>query len=362
MIKTILRIIITLIGATLGVALGIYLSEAIPMIAQQTISVRVVGISVSGVLFGLIFFIVFPFFMDVGKKISTKIENEISSMPLSDILMGTGGLIIGLIIAYFISGLLTPIPIVGVALAAIVYIFFGYTGLRIAGKRKEDMLGLIYAIKPALPKQKSNAGSVKKTSAAIPPKILDTSVIIDGRIADIVQTGFLEGKLVVSSFVLEELRHIADSADDLKRARGRRGLDILNVMQKQLKIDVEISEMDFEDVAEVDMKLLKLAQMMEGYVLTNDYNLNKVAQFQGVKVLNINELANAIKPLVIPGEEMVAMIVKEGKEYNQGVAYLDDGTMIVVEGGKKLIGQTLPVVVTSVLQTAAGRMIFARPK
>ena len=196
----------------------------------------------------------------------------------------------------------------------------------------------------------------------IPPKVLDTSVIIDGRIADICKTGFIEGKLVIPRFVLNELQHIADSSDDLKRVRGRRGLDILNIIQKELDIEVEITEKDFDDIPEVDSKLLKLAQVMNGKVVTNDYNLNKVAELQGVAVLNINELANAVKPVAIPGEEMVAQVVKEGKESNQGIAYLDDGTMIVVEGGKKHIGQTINVLVTSVLQTPAGRMIFGKPK
>ena len=172
----------------------------------------------------------------------------------------------------------------------------------------------------------------------------------------------VEGKLIIPKFVLNELQHIADSSDDLKRVRGRRGLDILNIIQKELDIEVEITEKDFDDIPEVDSKLLKLAQVMNGKVVTNDYNLNKVAQFQGVEVLNINELANAVKPVAIPGEEMVAQVVKEGKESNQGIAYLDDGTMIVVEGGKKHIGETINVLVTSVLQTSAGRMIFGKPK
>ena len=297
--------------------------------------------------------------MNLGQKAANKIENEVSSMPTGEILTSSIGLIIGLIIAYFISGLVINIPLVGTPIATLIYIFFGYIGYNIASRRKEDLANLINAVKPIGGKEKGNS---KKSSHAIPPKILDTSVVIDGRIADIAQTGFVEGKLVVPTFVLEELRHIADSADDLKRARGRRGLDILNMMQTELKLDVEICEMDFDDIAEVDMKLLKLGQVLDGKVLTNDYNLNKVAQFQGVKVLNINELANSIKPLVIPGEEMLVTIVKEGKEQNQGIAYLDDGTMIVVEGARKLIGQTFQVLVTSVLQTAAGRMIFAKPK
>ena len=213
----------------------------------------------------------------------------------------------------------------------------------------------------------SNLGKDKSSKKdhggkTIPPKVLDTSVIIDGRIADICRTGFIEGKLIIPKFVLNELQHIADSSDDLKRVRGRRGLDILNIIQKELDIEVQITEKDFDDIPEVDSKLLKLAQVMNGKVVTNDYNLNKVAQFQGVEVLNINELANAVKPVAIPGEEMVAQVVKEGKESNQGIAYLDDGTMIVVEGGKKHIGETINVLVTSVLQTSAGRMIFGKPK
>ena len=208
------------------------------------------------------------------------------------------------------------------------------------------------------PKEKST----KKEGKTIPPKVLDTSVIIDGRIADICKTGFIEGKLIIPKFVLDELQHIADSSDDLKRVRGRRGLDILNIIQKELDIEVEISEAKFDDIPEVDSKLLKLAQVLGGKVVTNDYNLNKVAQFQGVEVLNINELANAIKPVAIPGEEMIVQVVKEGKEHSQGIAYLDDGTMIVVDGGKKHMGETIRVLVTSVLQTPAGRMIFGKPK
>ena len=176
------------------------------------------------------------------------------------------------------------------------------------------------------------------------------------------QTGFVEGPLVIPGFVLNELRHISDSADGLKRNRGRRGLDILNKIQKELSIETQIYEEDFPEIAEVDAKLLKLAQVLNGKVVTNDFNLNKVAEFQGVPVLNINELANAIKPVLLPGEEMKVVVMKDGKEASQGIAYLDDGTMIVVEGGRKFISEEIMVVVTSVLQTAAGRMIFAKPK
>lgn len=195
------------------------------------------------------------------------------------------------------------------------------------------------------------------------PKILDTNVIIDGRVADVCRTGFIEGQVYIPSFVLEELQHIADSPDALRRARGRRGLDILNAMRKELDLDVkQAGAVDPADSDEVDARLVKLAKEVDGCIVTNDFNLNKVAELQGVTVLNINELANALKPVVLPGEELTVSIIKEGKEAVQGVAYLDDGTMVVVEGGKSYIGQTVDAVVTSVLQTVAGKMIFANLK
>ena len=192
-------------------------------------------------------------------------------------------------------------------------------------------------------------------------KILDTSVIIDGRIYDIAKTGFLEGVIVIPNFVLRELQYIADSSDSLKRVRGRRGLDILNKLQKEEDIIVESYDGEFEEIPEVDSKLIRLAKLIDGVVVTNDYNLNKVCEFQNVPVLNINALANAVKPVVIPGEYMVVTVIKVGTERNQGVAYLDDGTMIVVEEGQHYMNETIEVVVTSALQTAAGRMIFAKP-
>jgi uncharacterized protein YacL len=191
-------------------------------------------------------------------------------------------------------------------------------------------------------------------------RILDTSVIIDGRIADIVETGFLDGTLVVPQFVLKELQYVADSSDALKRNRGRRGLDILNRIRKMAGVEVVISDVDFPHVKEVDLKLIELARTMMGRIVTNDFNLNKVAQLRGVDVLNINELANSLRPVVLPGEVMNVFVIKEGKEYNQGVAYLDDGTMVVVDNARSRIGKSLDIVVTSVLQTTAGRMIFGR--
>src|SRR5881392_1808874 len=191
-------------------------------------------------------------------------------------------------------------------------------------------------------------------------KILDTSVIIDGRIADVCETGFVDGTLVIPQFVLKELQLVADSADSLKRNRGRRGLDILQRIQKMAGVEVSISDMDFPDVREVDLKLIELARALQGKIVTNDFNLNKVAQLRGVDVLNVNELANSLKPVVLPGEIMKVFILKEGKEYNQGVAYLDDGTMVVVDNARKALGKTIEVTVTSVLQTTAGKMIFGR--
>jgi uncharacterized protein YacL len=191
-------------------------------------------------------------------------------------------------------------------------------------------------------------------------KILDTSVIIDGRIADVCETGFLDGTLVIPQFVLKELQLVADSADALKRNRGRRGLDILQKIQKMVGVEVIISDADFTDIREVDLKLIELARTLGGEIVTNDFNLNKVAQLRGVDVLNINELANVLKPVVLPGEMMKVFILKEGKEYNQGVAYLDDGTMVVVDNARRMISKTIDIVVTSVLQTTAGKMIFGR--
>lgn len=204
--------------------------------------------------------------------------------------------------------------------------------------------------------------TVKEQPEAERNKILDTSVIIDGRIADICETGFIEGTLVIPQFVLRELQHIADSSDPIKRNRGRRGLDILQKIQKNPNVQVKIHDTDFPDIREVDGKLVAMAKLLHAKVVTNDFNLNKVAELHGVPVLNINELTTALRPVVLPGEEMRVYVLKEGKEYNQGVAYLDDGTMVVIDNGRRHIGQTIDVCVTSVLQTTAGRMIFSRLK
>jgi uncharacterized protein YacL len=234
-------------------------------------------------------------------------------------------------------------------LQILVMLLMAYVGL-IVGANKGDLLNLA-ALGGIFGGEKQSKRSYK---------ILDTSVIIDGRIADIAETGFLDGTIVTPQFVLRELQLVADSADSLKRNRGRRGLDILQRLQKVATLQIQIVEDDFPAVREVDLKLIELAKLYEGKIITNDFNLNKVAQLQGVPVLNINELANSLKPIVLPGEIMKVFILKEGKEYNQGVAYLDDGTMVVVDNARKMIGKTIDVSVTSVLQTTAGKMIFGK--
>jgi len=366
-IGKIIRGLAALIGITVGVALYFYVLRFFPKLIEGSQGYQILGAAVSGIIMGFIFFIVSPWIIKEGKDMANWVELEMSKLPPMEIIMGSIGLIIGLIIAYLISQLIMQIavPVIGTTISVAVYIFFGYVGInlgrRIVNKNKEEFFNLAGMIGRLSSLKDKESKPKEKTEFEATPKVLDTSVIIDGRILDICKTGFVEGKLIVPTYVLEELRHIADSSDDLKRVRGRRGLDILNALQKEPDIQVEINERDFEDIAEVDSKLLKLTEVLGGKVLTNDYNLNKVAQFQGVKVLNINELANSVKPVAIPGEQMKVQIVKEGKEQGQGVAYLDDGTMIVVEGGKKYMTKTITVLVTSVLQTAAGRMIFAKP-
>ncbi|REK69173.1 PIN/TRAM domain-containing protein [Paenibacillus paeoniae] len=281
-----------------------------------------------------------------------------SEMPLRQLFAGAGGLLGGLLLAVLLYPAVSGFEGIGILLPAVMALVFGYLGLRIGLLKQEEIAEGFAQLA-----ENRRAGSVQDQSGTYEEhKILDTSVIIDGRIADICKTGFIEGTLVIPEFVLEELQHIADSSDLLKRNRGRRGLDILNKIQKELDVKVLIYEGDFEEIGEVDSKLVKLAKALSGKVVTNDFNLNKVCELQGVSVLNINDLANAVKPVVLPGEEIIVQVIKDGKEHGQGVAYLDDGTMIVVEGGRDFIGTTMEVLVTSVLQTSAGRMIFAKPK
>ena len=260
------------------------------------------------------------------------------------------GLVFGFFMAWLLTLVLRLIPMEENMFSSLQIVFiliFCYLGMVIAMRGKDEFNLIVPYVKFVRQDQKEDI------------IILDTSVIIDGRILDISQTNFIEGRFVVPGFVLRELQHIADSEDSLKRNRGRRGLDVLNKIQKTEKIDVRIHHEDFPEIKEVDGKILRLAQLLSAKVFTNDFNLNKIAELQGIKVLNINDLANALRPIFLPGEEMKVRIAKEGKEYNQGVAYLDDGTMVVVDNARHLIGQEIDVVVTSVLQTSAGRMVFA---
>jgi len=284
--------------------------------------------------------------------LALSIEKIIKKAPLKVIFGGTFGLFLGLVIAqllgYAFSGLQNST--IRISISVILSCVFGYMGLVLGGKKVEEFKwpGWGFFAKGS---QKKNGG-----------KILDTSVIIDGRVADICETDFLEGPLVIPQFILQELQHIADSADSLKRARGRRGLDILNRMQKGDTVEVKVVDDDYPDIKEVDAKLIALGREMNAKIVTNDFNLNKVAQLQGVPVLNINQLANALKPMVLPGEVLHLQIMREGKEQGQGVAYLDDGTMVVVENASRHLGEEVEASVTSILQTTAGRMIFTTLK
>lgn len=360
MIRKILRSVFTGLGGLAGYGiflLGKFLLDLTGYGEKLTLSMsqEVCAAAALVIIFGLIFFKLAPKLGKHGNRVADNIAMDLQKMSTNDLIMGTFGLIVGLVIAYLLSRIYAGFlpPWVEIAINIISYLLLGYMGVIVTTRQGKDIKGWF---------NHKGSGSNKGKSDAT-PKIFDTSVIIDGRIADIMKTGFIEGTIVIPEFVLVELRHIADSSDSLKRNRGRRGLDILNKIQDEYGIEIynTDSEKALEEIPEVDVKLLKLAQIMNGKVVTNDFNLNKVASIQNVEVLNINELANTLKPVVLPGEDMTLFLVKEGKENNQAVAYLDDGTMIVVEDGRRYIGKTINVQVTSVLQTSAGRMIFAKP-
>jgi uncharacterized protein YacL len=355
------RIVFFLIAALFALA-GFYASSRILWL--DLIHVRAdwlqfrIWILALGALIGLVAgLILAPWIMRGSKGMAILIEQHLQKTPLQDLIAGAVGLIIGLIICNLIRNILMVMGIMGIIAWVLITIFVCYLGISIAVKRREELFGIFNNL-PRLGKEKGAKGEKRAGSH----KLLDTSVIIDGRIADLCESGFLEGTLLVPAFVLEELRHIADSEDVLKRNRGRRGLDVLNSIRKNSRVRVQIydNKRNLENTGDVDTRLVKLGQHIGAKIVTNDYNLNKVAELHGVEVLNINELANAIKSVVLPGEEMQVQVIKDGKETGQGVAYLDDGTMIVIDGGKRYVGQTAHVLVTSVLQTAAGRMIFAK--
>ena len=368
MFRNLFRAIFTVVGGIAGYGIAILLRYIIIQTnivsAKDWTNLQEVALaSACVIIFTVLFFLLAPL---LNKKVTDNIESDLKSVSTNEILGGTAGLVIGLFIAFLISNVYNyiRIPYLPLALTVVTYFVLGYLGVVIATRKGRDIVNMIAresrsVRNPQEPRRRRRSkGGVEAT-----PKIMDTSVIIDGRIYDIMKTGFIEGVTVIPDFVLVELRHIADSSDSLKRKRGRRGLDVLNKIQDEFGVDIydTAGEKSLKEIPEVDVKLLKLAQIMNGKVVTNDFNLNKVAGINGVPVLNINELANNLKPVVLPGENMNLFLVKEGKENNQAVAYLDDGTMVVVEDGRRYISKNIDVTVTSVLQTAAGRMIFGRP-
>ncbi|MBB5148893.1 MULTISPECIES: PIN/TRAM domain-containing protein [Ureibacillus] len=359
MLKRVIQFAFLFIGGALGFVFLPPLYEIINLSSNPLLNNPYTSVALGALLLFLLSFSL----SDYCVKFINWMEEVLFKIPAADLLFGTLGLIVGLIVAYFVGFAIERIniPVITDFLPIILSITLGYLGFRVGFKKREELSQIFTKSGVGSKKKVGDSGQVVSQEKTL-YKLLDTSVIIDGRIADIATTGFIEGVLVVPQFVLTELQHIADSSDTLKRTRGRRGLDMLKKLQDGKTVNVIISEEDFDDVQEVDLKLVRLAKKMGAKILTNDFNLNKVCDLHHVQVLNINELANAVKPVVIPGEDMQVVVIKDGKEQNQGVAYLDDGTMIVVEGGRSYIGQSITVTVTSVLQTSAGRMIFAKPK
>jgi len=340
------RIVGMILLLIVGIFVGIYLA---PLLGGYSPAWYAVLFGLVGALVGLVltpYFTVRPF---------SALRRAVRQAPAERLLAAIVGLIVGLIVTALLSFPLSflPSPFREI-LPFVAAILFGYLGILVMSIRQGDLFSVV---RGGLPSASERISVRPNRGRAV---LLDTSVIIDGRIADISRTGFIEGEMLVPRFVLSELQHIADSSDSLRRKRGRRGLDMLRRLQTESIAPVRVTDMDIEGVNEVDDKLVLLAKQLRCPIMTNDYNLNRVAELQGVTVLNINELANAVKALFLPGETLRVRLVQEGKEIDQGVGYLDDGTMVVVEEGKRYVGQEVEVMVTKVLQTAAGRMLFAR--
>jgi uncharacterized protein YacL len=341
------ELIVRLVGMVVLMVGGGILGLNLAPILNQPVDLWGVVFALVGALTGLI---VTPFVTTRPIKL---LRSKIAQISAQKMMSGIIGLVVGLIVAALVASPLSLLPQpFGQIFPFLGALIFGYIGVAVFVMRQNDIFGILRS-------RFSFAGDSSRNPAER-NVLLDTSVIIDGRVADIARTGFITGSMLVPSFVLNELQHIADSSESLRRQRGRRGLDILNRLQKDTTIPFRITDIDVEGVREVDDKLVILAKQLRCPILTNDYNLNRVAELQGVNVLNINELANAVKAVYIPGETMEVQVIQEGKEAGQGVGYLDDGTMVVIEDGKDQIDQLIPVIVTKVLQTAAGRMIFAR--
>lgn len=363
-VKTIARIVGSLVAIAAVVSLYFLDQRQFPGSTSDRIW-WVIGIAAASALF---MFLITPYITVVP-------YHWMRNTSASDLLAAVIGLIVGLIISVLLAFPLSNLPAnLGHILPFVGAVLFGFLGVALAVQRKNDITHLFFNRRASRERDrereeerdKERTKERDKVNTALPQPstqiLLDTSAIIDGRIADISQTGFVTGTLIVPRFVLNELQHIADSADTMRRNRGRRGLEMLNRLQKDATVPIKIIDANVEGIDEVDSKLVKLAQTMHSPIITNDFNLNRVAELQGVKVLNVNELANAVKPVLLPGEDIDIKIMQDGKELGQGVGYLDDGTMIVVEGGRQYMGMTIEVTVTRVLQTVAGRMIFAHPK
>ncbi len=336
--RRVVRIVGLLLGVVAGLEYSLFILSETKLVAAAAVEVPLLCIFAGAIFgyFGLEYITLKPYFW---------IEDKLRFTPLPDLLSALAGLAVGLVLAALVGYFLRNLPfglnvVVGAALA----LLFGYLGVKLGLERRDE----VFAMLRGWP------------VARVTPTIIDTSAVIDGRLVDIARAGFIRGRVVAPHFMLAELQAVADSSDSIRRQRGRRGLEIVEELKAMPGIDLEVTDHDYPDVPAVDHKLIRLAKEINGAILTTDYNLNRVAQLEGVPIQNINDLSNALKPVVVPGEEMVVTLIKEGKEHNQGVGYLADGTMVVVEGGRRLLGQTSAVTVTSLIQTAAGRMIFAK--
>lgn len=357
--KRIIRLLFVIVGA----AVGFYYLPPIWIAMRNQLGVqlaRPIESAIDFLIGALVFWLISLLLTDWTIKMLKQAENALTKKSLTYLLFGAISTIFGLILAILISIPLwrLSIPVVNNVLPVLLMILFSYLGFHLGTTRQDEWRRLL----TRHGRDDQEAQVIKRQDENYHHyKILDTNILIDGRIYDLVKTGFLEGTLLVPNFVLYELQYIADAGESIKRVRGRRGLDILNKLRSEKIVPVEMYKGDFEDIKEVDEKLIALAKKVDGVIVTNDYNLNKVIQFQNVQVLNINNLAKSLRPRVIPGEQLTVVVVKKGTERQQGVAYLDDGTMVVVEDGRYYMNEQLDVEVTSALQTDAGRMIFARP-
>ena len=362
MAKKLFRLLITAVGMFLGFGLVwlLFKNKAdlglAPLFDNMPLWVRTVLYGVSTLLFGTVFFFIAPGIINGVFKLTGRVERSTRELSMQQIFVGVIGLLLGLAIAALISLLIQKIPFTSIVilLDVIVFVVFAYLGWKIPTSRSKEFN------LPNWFRRSEGAQAQESAVREASPKLIDTSAIIDGRFFDVFKTGIVEGSIIIPGFVLDELRHIADSADPQKRARGRRGLDAITAAQEEYPDRFMISDADYKELGEVDTKLLRLAGDMGCVAVTTDYNLSKVAAVQGVRVFNINDLANSLRISVVAGESIRVTVVKEGKEPGQGVAYFDDGTMIVLDGGGRFVGERVDATVTSVLQTSAGRMVFAK--